>query len=733
MDKAFFFNAKSMCQQNKCAIDVACVFFDGRREISSVEFFSQLQTALKSNDTVPDCMVVIASQDVIVSLQGHWGSTTQQATFVARGVRGRVQYLKSFHFYAWDAGQTVERYTQVTTPGALQFTLDIADILNQGLTDLVARNDVVQVAPAGHVFKHPSGTINKIFIQARELAKSEPQLCFIGRLIVERLATDVKGDLSMVFIDTMSIYHYVHEALRFMGSSARIQSFHSYDDVQRIVPPSEPYLVVISASTSGGMARQLHQNQNFDERRLVTLVDMSSQDRSGLVLVALDQVDKQLKKLTDNGAETEIELVGEHFSSKAKPPRAVTLGLPHAPKDLKAALEYFDVTGFAGINAGEQQSSRTRVVSLTPPTIQADDSFDKWLSAEIRWSVSASIDLVVHTNDESSRALAHRASVLLADAKGQSPVRILSSTEMSQETLAAAKGILVVTALAGDGGQLREISRDLREYVVPLLPRHFLIGTGLPQSEEAWERLKQFLERNTSHRRYGFSARLVLPTGPDNPDNAWRTLQGLAARAEVDVFDVASVAPDVVKQSLRAACEALQAGSNGFLAKADGSPLSLSEGFLFFNGVYQNRLRDIPHSAVFMAMSCALQSARECKTPGNQLKPSGYESVVISPECFLRFNDNILQASLLRATLPSELDYSASPHLSKLMKEFLGKVFDRYTHAYGAAALEFAAALATGRLRLKQSDQSEVISKATQHLAATPSALLGLLLLANEM
>jgi hypothetical protein len=732
MDKSFFFNAKSTCQQTKFAVDVACVFFDGRREISSVEFFSELQTALKSNDTMPDCMVVIATQEVIVTLREHWGSTSQQATFVERGVRNQAQYLKAFHFYAWDAGQIIEHYTQVTTPGAPQFQLDIAHILNQGLIDLVARNDVVQVAPAGHVFKHPSGTVNKVFIQARELAKSEPQLCFIGRLIVARLANDAKSDLSIVFIDTMSIYHYVHEALRFIGSPARIYSFHSYDDVKKIVPPSEPYLVVISASTSGGMARQLHCSQGFDEQRLVTLIDMSSQERSGTVLVALDQVDEQFKKLCENGAETEIELVGEHFSSKAKPPRAVTLGLPHTPKDLKAALKYFDVTGFAGINAGEPPG-RIRVVSLTPPAIQADDPFDKWLSAEIRWSVSASIDFIVHTNDPSSLALANRSSAILTDAKGNGPVPILSSADMSQEALAGAKGILIVTALAGDGGQLREISRDLREFVAPLLPRHFLIGTGLPQSEEAWERLKQFLERNTSHRRYGFSSRLVLPIGPDNPDNAWRALQGLAAKAEVADVELDSVEPTVITQSLRVAAEALQAASNGFLAKADGSQLSLSEGFLFFDGVYQDRLSDVPSSAVFLAMSCALQAARECKIPGNQLKPSGYESVVISPECFLRFNDNILQASLLRATLPSELDYSASPHLSKLMKEFLGKVFDRYNHAYGAAALEFAAALATGRLRLKQSDQEELIAKAIEQLKSAPSPLLGLLLLAQDV
>lgn len=732
MDKSFFFNAKSVCQRTNFGIDVACVFFDDRRKISSVEFFSELETALKSNDTMPDCMAFVANQGLIGVLKGHWDASTQQETFVTRGIRNQVQFIKEFHFISWDPTGSAVVHIHATSQGGTRFALDVGGILQQGLTCLVQRNDVVQVAPAGHVFKHPSGTVNKIFIQARELAKSEPQLCFIGRLIVAQLESAVKEDLCMVFIDTMSIYHYVHEALNFIGSSARIHSFHSYDDVKKIAPPTEPYLVVISASTSGGMARQLHKDQRFDPRRLVTLVDMSSQGRSGCVLVALDRIDKHLKKLTDTGVETEIELVGEHFSSKAKPPRAVTLGIPHTPKDLKAALSFFEVTGFSLLN-GPKQPSGTRVISLTSPAMREGDVFDKWLNDEIRWSVSSSIDVIVHTNDDSSLALANRASAILANAKGAGPIVVLSSAAINQDTLVGASGILVVTSLAGDGGQLREISRDLREYVDPLLPRHFLVGTGLPQSEEAWERLKQFLERNTSNRRYGFSARLVLPTGPDNSDDAWRAMHRLAEKSDMAELASDSIESTVVIESLQAAADALHTSANGYLSKFDGSPLSLSEGFLFFDDVFKDRLHEVPAAAVFLAMSCAMQAARECKTPGNQLKPSGYESVVISPECFLRFNDNILQASMLRASLPSELDYSASPHLSKLMKEFLEKVFDRYSHAYGAAALEFAAALATGRLRLKQSDQAEVLSKAIEHAKAAPSALLGLLLLANDM
>jgi hypothetical protein len=59
------------------------------------------------------------------------------------------------------------------------------------------------------------------------------------------------------------------------------------------------------------------------------------------------------------------------------------------------------------------------------------------------------------------------------------------------------------------------------------------------------------------------------------------------------------------------------------------------------------------------------------------------------------------------------------------MKEFLLKVFSRHAHAYGAASLEFAAALACGRLKLATNDRAEVQQKTIQLLAGAPSALLG--------
>ncbi|WP_026131617.1 hypothetical protein [Pandoraea sp. B-6] len=728
MKNSYSFMASGTCRSSGAAIDARCIVFDDRSPITDLEFFDELQTALKLSETLPDCVVILSSPTMSQRLCGYWStSTDQRNNFMARGAREGVHYVKSYYFFAWDAHGLRLETSEHAQPSPSPFDLPVDDFCEQGLRQLVKDNPVVQVAPAGHVFKHPSGTINKVFIQARELPVSEPELCFLGRSLSRALSPGLLSDVQTVFVDTMSIYPFVREALDFAGATARIHSFHSYGALSELSPPSEPYVVVISASTTGGMARKLCENQGFDDKRVLTLIDVSAAERKGTVLIPLDMVDDIYGAHLANGTETEIELVGEHFSSKAKPPRAVTLGQPHTPKDLIRVLKEFGIGGTRAINHVPAGRSASKLVCIDADRVAARQNFHDWLQAEIPWSVSIATDHIVFTNDVGSESVAALAADIIERAKGARP-RIIGYRDLDAASLSAAQGVLVVTAVAGDGGLLREISRDLREFVSPALPRHFLVGVGLPQTGEAWERLRQFLERNTTHRRYGFSSWLVLPIGPDGSDSAWRDLVELTARAELAALPTGLDAA-TAEEALTALSKAVDVAYNDFLPKSDGAALGLSDGFLFFGDAFKDRLAEVTPATTYLAVSSVLQAARDLKIASNQLRPTGYESVVLAPENFLRFNDNLLQACILRAAHPSELDYSASPHLSTLMKEFLIKIFARHAHPYGAAALEFAAALATGRLKLKKADAQDVVTVAVEKLQGQPSALLGLLLM----
>lgn len=733
MRRAYSFLARGACQTSSAELDALCVFFDGRRTVSELEFFDELETSLRQVEALPDCIIIIADTTTISTLHQYWTTShVQRKSFQARGIHKGQPFVKAYYFAEWSNshGLSLVHRVEATWP----LTPPLKSFVDQGLLALVRSNPVVQVAPAGHVFKHPSRTVNKLFMQAREIATSEVEVAFVGRCIIGALPLLATRDLSTVFVDTMGIYALVREALNFANVDANILSFHSYKEISELSPPLHPYAVVISASTTGGMVRKLIAEQGFDASRILTVLDSTRNTRAGRVLVALDEVSPEYRTRAAEGTETQIELFGEHFSSKAKPPRAVTLGLPHSPKRMADFLSAFGLTGLTTPNTSTGGSTIRRIVCLNADTVAGSPVLEAWLLEEVAWRVPAAVDHILCADDSGSRALAQTVARLLHALRGGtgSPPPVTAYADLIQETLSNAQGVLVVQAVVGDGGLLREISRDLREFLPSARPRHFIAGVGLPQSLEAWSRLRQFLVRNPTAREYGFSSWLELPIGAEGTSTAWDALRTLAGTAQVRAPIVQGVSADDVAASVDLAVRAIDAARNGFLKTSSGDELALSDGFVFFGNVFDgHRFADVPISTTYTTIAAALQSARELSAAENQLKPSGYESVVLSPENFLRYNDNILQACMLRAAHPSELDYSASPTLSRLMKEFLLKVFARSNSAYGSAALEFAASMACGHMRLISEDQAEVREKALGAIPPGASALRGLLFLTH--
>ncbi|WP_139372412.1 hypothetical protein [Pseudomonas fluorescens] len=732
MDRVFSYTASGVCSKLNLEFDALCVYFSDRDDLDQFQFYSDLERSLKSASLLPDCVVIIASKKFCESISLHWENTVLRNSFISRGEKSGRPFVKFYYLYSWEKTGFTEVFSSCSDADLKPcFSLQINALVEQGLYELVNCNSVVQVAPVGHLFKHPSGTRNSIFVQARELAKTEPELCFVGRSISLLLGCDSFFQLSVVYIDSMGIYPFVREALDFCGIDARIHSFHSYDEMRKLTPPAANYLVVISASTSGGMARDLQKQQSFENEKIITLVDRTDRNRSGKILISLDRVDLGILKFEAENFETEIELVGEHFSSKAKPPRAVTLGKPHVPAKLKDFLEEFGREGLNPLN--KMINGQPRALSLTTEAVADNLSFVKWLTEEINWNLSVAIDALVCTNDVGSISIANRVADLIVERRkgGLRPIVCVYNDEIAWGSISNSTGVLIVTAVARDGGLLREISRDLREHLNPEIdcPRHYLSAVGLPQSKESWIRLKQFLQRNASDRLYGFSEWLVLPIGSDRQSNHWTALAKLASESQVLDIKIGDVDKDIVESSLDMASAAIKDNFDDFLPKSSGESLSLSSGFIYFGTVFQDDLESALRATTYLAISSALQKARDIDDAANQLRSTGYESVILSPECFLRFNDNILHACIIRGCRMGELDYSSSPHHSKLMGEFLIKVFSRHELPYGAAAVEFAAAMATQRLKLKKNDQEKVVLHAIETLKGKPSALLGFLLM----
>jgi hypothetical protein len=93
---------------------------------------------------------------------------------------------------------------------------------------------------------------------------------------------------------------------------------------------------------------------------------------------------------------------------------------------------------------------------------------------------------------------------------------------------------------------------------------------------------------------------------------------------------------------------------------------------------------------------------------GSSLQKAWFYSTILDPENFSRFNDGVIQASILRAARPSELDYRDHPSASREAARLVGRIIGYPASAGGDAAREFALALATERLRLHDDDHKRI-------------------------
>lgn len=729
MDNVIYFNSKKI--SDSYDVDSLCVFFGEKACQDILNFYSALEEGLKSCKILPDSMVIICSKEQAVNIRSYWEDTEHKNNFLNRTIISGTRYTKEFYFVELN-NTNCSLNSDISVAGGITNLTnnDITQLIIHGLNNLIEKNQVVHQAPAGHTFKHPSGKKSKLFIQAREMAKTEVEVQFIARAICILSPKLNWRELDTIYIDSMGIYPFVKQCLTYTNSFAEIVSFHSYDEIEAMVKPQGKSAVIVSASTSGNMAKKLN-SKGWQPQELITLIDMDKRPAFCYVIASLKKI-LSVSEGNIDGWETDIELVGEHFSYKAKPPKQITIGIPHNPEYLQDILSTFKIDGINQLNS--QTNTKNQVISLNPEKLIADAEFKKWLKQELKWSMPVSVNFVVHANDEPSKNIAEQTKAIIEELHGYS-LNLLSSVKLDKNALLEATGVLVVSAFTGDGGVLRQISRDLREFEPNIIPRHFLAGVGIPQSMSSWKRLKQFLVRNATSRSYKFSTWKVLAIGSDNIANSWNQLTTLAAQAQTKAikdFCLHECSEQILTESLDDLCDAINDCQNSFLPNFSGDPLKITDGFLFFGNIYsQQELTLAPQQDVLLTVASVLQAAREHSNPENCLSPSNYQSVIIAPETFLRFNDDILQACILRACLPSELDYSSDSAMSEIMTEFISKLFDRNEHSFGYSALEFAAALAIGKLKLKDDHLKDLVSTSIKNLSDKKSVLLGMLMMAS--
>ncbi len=346
-------------------------------------------------------------------------------------------------------------------------------------------------------------------------------------------------------------------------------------------------------------------------------------------------------------------------------------------------------------------------------------SFLSSLDRILLQTIPATLSKIIYLDDPASRSLAERVLYLFKRSVSGSAMPALVSAEGVHKDLAERNPYqgttLAVAGVLVTGRRLMAVSQSLRQ----LQRDHaiqYLVGVVRTRNQDQFDEIRNNLQYGEYGRRdydFHFARNIFLPdvaplrTTPwDEETELIKKLKerGFATEGFIRVLDDRR---EVLRNALRRDTRGLT--NNLFWGKPlTGEVLRLRPNFAFWDFDY--KAEETTQAEVYFTITAVLHAMREDNrgTPG-QLE-QGHHHAIISPRCFDRFNDGVVQASLLRAARPIELDYSADEQQSFEMQHVLEFVFGNVDNDLGEATVEFLLALAAGRLRLLPEHTLQAVS-----------------------
>ena len=590
----------------------------------------------------------------------------------------------------------------------------ITDWLISGLSDIFKPEKVIVNAPAGYAFKKPSADRSTFFIRAELALSTSAAVSFVALAILLRLVRDYGGipeKLRLILVDTMNVASTafaLRELLSFCGAKVapQIESFHSYGGLEDVPSPlQDASLCIVSASSTMNLHRTWTQSKSLSNRDAVTLVTFEDAKGSEHALYCLPASTRPEANLPS--ATYDIQITGEYFFPTIEPVRKVLLTTTqHGCPNYTDSFRQFCGQGLFGTFRASQFSGSKRSLFIDGSALLKVGSFQEWVDAQIPQLLKAGTAHIIYQEDEPSARLAQHIGEL-ALRLGCHDFNIIKATAVGSTTIKSHLPIVCVAAVVGSGNALLSLSRDLRNCHHGT--RLYIIGAQVMESSAKIDTFS----KNLKHSSHNAAIEVYR----------WNTfLSADAVRnsflKELELYSGTEAVPDR-KKSLQTILDA----NSLFLASGPtlSCPLILNVDFAFWKKGYQAA----PYQAeVLGTISSILQNARvgRLKSPTHQLRSPLLMQVVLDPENFARFNEGIIQAALLRAALPSELDYRGDTPTSEYMANFLSRVAVKFDQPQ-MATLEFLLAIATKKLQLDAKHTNLVRTKFKEAIAGRSDPL----------
>lgn len=597
----------------------------------------------------------------------------------------------------FDSGLTAEMFDKIKNSAMIKIFKD-----NHCLLELNSNYHFITLA----------GKHTDKFVKTSNLLVNQNEINFLSVCLLQYL----DNTLEYLYADTSTILSLIHNTLLLKNqfdktyNSPVVFNFKSYEYKKTSSSLyAENSLVVISTSSSGKLVKALHEISHIPIENFLTLFYFSS-DNSFKHLCNLT-ADEELAgnipsaynaencELCKKGSQP-IQIVNEQFIMEMQEPEAVRITINHQPKN---AIDFFEkYVGKEVLKIGRDLDKHKFYID-TEVWIEIPSIKEK-LTYILSVYSSKMIKKIIYTN-ESEKLAIEIASIAGIDSQYLISADNYFSSE-ADSNVKESDSVMVVSGSIYSGLAIEKISRHLRT-THPDSLRIYIIGILKKYSNTSLEFLKTNLVKHHIHGQdHKFIALDEIFLPKFHTESTWD--QELKLLKEINSSNLDDLVSYDKNEAIRIRIEQLEkmrrekVSNEVFWNTGDGltDQLSIKKGFAFLSGEI---IKNNPSQAdILYTFGTVLQNARENK---KDLKSTPYKQKVLAPNNFTRFNDGILQASLLRLTTKQELNYSLSEHMSKTMASIIYEVIKDYQNTTGEAAMEFIIALSIGHLQLRDEDK----------------------------
>lgn len=657
--------------------------------------------------------------------------TTSQDGYTRQGCRDDATFISEFESYVGEIDDRL-RCLVSSSSGIFNYCDGqavedglSASILQSGMLALFKKHNGLIVSNTAYHFVKPSGAHCDKFIRASNLLVSSGEVAFLAISLLPYFNPELKR----IYVDTSSIAFLVSIAIRlysdFTFGPPAIESFESYAALNHpydFVEDSSS-LILISATTSGSLAADIFKTRNFLSSQVVTLFHINLPpeqigifDVSGAIENGLVSTKSSQCEFCKRGSKP-IRIAGDQFLPENPKHELLVIRKPDFSDKRENFFRQFSALrvlqwnriGSTGDGAKEHFYIDVEAVIASKPV-----TFAKDLDKAAKRYISRDLKTVITLDDAGSQALCDAIKPYIGS-EPENPTFIAAS-RLSQTDLTDAGSVMVIAGAITSGRSLLAVARKLRCIHLSSTIVYFVGFSKLP-SREAKIQLEKDLSqgghelvilnicsvpriKEYSKTAWDWEREMLTPFGEDDPlgDTNTSLAGSLEARRK-----------DVIADSLDS--------DELFLRNAQGDPLKLRRTFAFWSdlGFDDARLSQTTQADVYWTIQCVVHDLRTKSENGGLA--TAYHTTLISPANFDRYNDGVIQASLLRAAHPVELDYRVDPVFSRQMTDVCMSVIRNWDNEQGEAALEFLMALWSGRLQLLDEHINELSQCRTDDMA----------------